>query len=326
MWRKPSGSETMTAANLPSDAALAAIQQEFLATGDALTALAERSAHVDRLVLDTATRLLPPSAAVLAVGGYGRRQLFPYSDVDMLLLFEGERAVSEAKEPIAAFLQHLWDAGLRMSHSVRTPAECTEVHNGNTELNVSLLDQRFLTGARTLYATLADKLPRFVGANRDVLVRNLGLLTRARHSKYTSTIYHLEPNVKETPGGLRDYQLVCWLQQLREGAAVPTPELREAFRFLARLRCFLHCQSRRDNNQLSFDAQDAMAEHWRSEDAAHWMRDYYRHARAVYRAAVRALDKGEEESSSLFAQLLDRRNRPSSADFSVHRERVHFRA
>jgi [protein-PII] uridylyltransferase len=113
---------------------------------------------------------------------------------------------------------------------------------------------------------------------------------------------------------------------LREGSAEPTPELREAFRFLARLRCFLHCQSRRDNNLLSFDAQDAMAEHWHSEDAAHWMRDYYRHARAVYRAAVRALDKGEEESSSLFAQLLDRRNRPANADFSVHRERVHFRA
>ena len=316
----------MTAANLPSDANLAQIQQEFLATGDALTALAERSAHVDRLVLDAAGRFLPSSAAVLAVGGYGRRQLFPYSDVDVLLLFSAERAAIESKEAIAAFLQHLWDSGLRMSHSVRTPSECTEVHNGNTELNVSLLDQRFLTGDRVLYAAMAEKLPRFIHGNRDALVRNLGQLTRDRHAKYNSTIYHLEPNVKETPGGLRDYQLVCWLQQLREGAADPTRELREAFRFLARLRCFLHCQSRRDNNQLSFDAQDAMAEHWQSEDAAHWMRDYYRHARAVYRAAMRALDKGEEESSSLFAQLLDRRSRPANADFSVHRERAHFRA
>src|SRR5215471_5544028 len=302
------------------------IQQEFLATGDALTALAERSAQVDRLVLDAASRLLPPSAAVLAVGGYGRRQLFPYSDIDVLLLFESERVAIDAKEAISAFLQHLWDCGLRMSHSVRTPAECTEVHNGNTELNVSLLDQRYLTGDRTLYAALADKLPRFVHGNRDALVRNLATLTRERHAKYAATIYHLEPNVKETPGGLRDYQLICWLDQLRDGAADPAPELREAFRFLARLRCFLHCQSSRDNNQLSFDAQDALAEHWRGEDAAHWMRDYYRHARAVHRAAVRALERGEEQSSSLFAQLRDRRNRPSDADFSVHRERVHFRS
>ena len=302
------------------------IQQEFLATGDALTALAERSAEVDRLVLDAAARLLPQEAAVLAVGGYGRRQLFPYSDIDLLLLFARERAPIEFKESIGAFLQHLWDSGLRMSHSVRTPADCTEVHDSNTELNVSLLDQRFLTGDRSLYAVLAEKLPRFVHGNRDALVRNLATLTRERHGKYASTIYHLEPNVKDTPGGLRDYQLVCWLQQLREGAADPPPELREAFRFLARLRCFLHCQNGRDNNQLSFDAQDAMAEHWHSEDAAHWMRDYYRQARTVYRAAVRALETGEGESSSLFAQLRDWRSRASNADFSVHRERVHFRA
>ena len=315
----------MTAANLPSDAPLAAIQREFLATGDGMTALAERSAQVDRVVFDAAARMLPPSAAVLAVGGYGRRQLFPYSDIDVLLLFENDRAMAEAKEPIAAFLQHLWDTGLRMSHSVRTPQECTEVHNGNTELNVSLLDQRFLTGSRTLYASLADKLPRFVHANRDALVRNLATLTRERHAKYASTIYHLEPNVKETPGGLRDFQLVCWLQQLREGSADPARELREAFRFLARLRCFLHCQSRRDNNQLSFDAQDAMAEQFHSDDTERSMREYYRHARAIHRAAVRALETGEAESSSLFAQLRDWRNRAANAEFSVHRERAHFR-
>jgi hypothetical protein len=109
----------------------------------------------------------------------------------------------------------------------------------------------------------ADYLKAYVGTylreevQQEALVRNLATLTRERHGKYASTIHHLEPNVKETPGGLRDFQLVGWLQQLREGAADPSPELREAFRFLARLRCFLHCQSRRDNNQLSFDAQDA---------------------------------------------------------------------
>src|SRR5215472_18840074 len=170
------------------------IQQEFLATGDALTALAERSAEVDRLVLDAAARLLPQEAAVMAVGGYGRRQRFPYSDIDLLLLFARERAPIEFKESIGAFLQHLWDSGLRMSHSVRTPADCTEVHDSNTELNVSLLDQRFLTGDRSLYAVLAEKLPRFVHGNRDALVRNLATLTRERHGKYAATIYHLEPN------------------------------------------------------------------------------------------------------------------------------------
>jgi [protein-PII] uridylyltransferase len=318
------------AANQPSNGSASRIRRQFLATGDALTALAERSAEVDRLVMDAAERLLFPgiagNVAVLAVGGYGRRQLFPYSDIDVLLLFPSDRHIAAAKEAISAFLRHLWDAGLRMSHSVRTPDECAEVHDSNTELNISLLDQRYLTGDRTLYAGLADRLPRFIHANRDALVRNLAQLTRDRHTKYAGTFYHLEPNVKDTPGGLRDYQLVCWLGQLREGAADPSAELRDAYHFLARLRCYLHIQSGRDNNLLTFDAQDALAERWRLPDAAQWMREYYRHARAIYRAAIRALEAGEGQTSSLFAQFRDFRSRVSNAEFSVHRERVHFRS
>ena len=175
-------------------------------------------------------------------------------------------------------------------------------------------------------------LPRFIHGNRDELIRNLAQLTRDRHAKYAGTFYHLEPNVKETPGGLRDYQLVCWLQQLhgteaaRLGVAEPTHELQQAFRFLARLRCYLHCQLGRDNNVLSFDAQDAIADEWRAVDAATWMREYYRHSRAIYRAAVRGLEASEAQASSLFAQFRDWRSRLSNADFSVHRERAHFRA
>jgi len=216
---------------------------------------------------------------VLAVGGYGRRQLFPYSDVDLLLLFESEKLAVDSKDAIAAFLRHLWDSDLRVSHSVRTPAECTEVHDRNIELNISLLDQRYLTGDRALYAGVAEKLPRFIQGNRGPLVRNLAQLARARHAKYAGTFYHLEPNVKETPGGLRDHQLVCWLDQLHGGRDSPPPEMEAAFRFLGRLRCYLHYQSGRDNNALSFDARThrgAMAE-WR---CAQWMREYYRHARS----------------------------------------------
>ena len=300
-----------------------------------MTALAQRTAQVDRLVLDTAADVLlqagSPPVALLAVGGYGRRQLFPYSDIDLLMLFDSERAALASKEAISTFLQRLWDSGLRMSHSVRTPAECAEVHDQNIELNISLLDQRYLAGDRALYAELARRLPRFIHANRDALVRNLSQLTRDRHAKFAGTFYHLEPNVKETPGGLRDHQLVCWLQQLhgtdgtRLGVAEPGPELDQAFRFLARLRCYLHCQSGRDNNLLSFEAQDSMAEQWRAHDAAAWMREYYRHARAVHRAAIRALEANEAQSSSLFAQFRDWRSRLGNADFSVVRERAHFR-
>jgi [protein-PII] uridylyltransferase len=315
-----------TAGNRPSSA----VERSFLASGDATTALAQRTAEVDQCVLAAARELLfsaaPSGLALLAVGGYGRRQLFPYSDIDLLLLFDCERAAQERKEAISAFLQRLWDSGLRVSQSVRTTAECTEVHDQNTELNISLLDQRYLAGDRPLYAELAEMLPRFLHASREPLIRNLARLTRERHAKFSNTFYHLEPNVKETPGGLRDFQLVCWLQQLHEGAADPPADLLQAFRFLARLRCYLHCLFGRDANVLSFDAQDAIGEQSHHADTARWMREYYRHARTVHRCALRELEKHEAQASSLFSQFRDWRSRVSNADFSVHRERAHFRS
>src|SRR6202047_3656994 len=106
-----------TAENRPSNADPRPIQQEFLATGDALTALAERTAQVDRVVLEAAAELLFPAApsglALLSVGGYGRRQLFPYSDIDLLLLFENDRAAEGSKKIISPFLQRLGGSGMR---------------------------------------------------------------------------------------------------------------------------------------------------------------------------------------------------------------------
>jgi len=105
----------------------------------------------------------------------------------------------------------------------------------------------------------------------------------------------------------------------------PPPEMEAAFRF--RGGCAAICITiGRDNNALSFDAQDGIAELWRNGDAAQWMREYYRHARVVYRAAIRALDASEAQFSSLFAQFRDWRSRVANADFTVHRERIHFRA
>ncbi len=308
----------------------------LLDTGGVGTALAERSAYVDRVVSSAAAEILFPAfptdgPALLAVGGYGRRQMFPYSDVDLLLLFRTTQQAVERKDAISAFLQQLWDSGLRMSHSVRTPEECAEVHDQNTELNISLLDQRYLAGDRALYAALAAKLPRFVLGNRDALARNLARLTRERHAKYGDTIHHLEPNVKETPGGLRDFQLVCWLEQLRNtesqrlGLAAPPAELEQAFRHLARLRMYLHGASGRDNNTLDFEAQDAIAEQAGAIDTAAWMREYFRHARAIHRAATRQTEIAEAQNSGLFASFRDWRSRLGNAEFSVHRERVHVR-
>ncbi|MBI4877979.1 MAG: [protein-PII] uridylyltransferase [Acidobacteria bacterium] len=256
------------------------------------------------------------SLAVAAVGGFGRRELFPHSDVDVLVLLEKEALVGASKDAMAGFLRALWDQRLRVSQSVRTLDECCALHEGNIELTVSLLDLRFLAGDRSLYDALAERLPRFLHSQRQSLVRHLSKLSRARHGKYQNTIYHLEPNLKETPGGLRDLHLLGWLGKLR---TMPPEALDESRRFLHAARCFLHLQSGRDNNLLSFDAQEEIAG---EGGAAAWMREYFRHARSIHRAALRALEAGEGANSSMLAQFRDWRARVSNADFSVARERV----
>jgi [protein-PII] uridylyltransferase len=287
-----------------------------------------RAEQVDRIVINGFFKYLvpavPSAVALLAVGGYGRRQLFPHSDVDLLLLFENDRAAGEAKEAISTLLRELWDARLRVSHSVRTPQECCELHERNLELNVSLLDQRLLAGDRALYAKLAARLPRFVHAHRDDFVRLLSRLTRERHVKFQHTFYHLEPNVKECPGGLRDCQLIRWLAQIRGTEPETDAGLTRARDFLFEIRRLLHEMSGRDANVLTFDAQDAIAE-MRHCSPAELMREHYRHARTVSRLALRSLEASEAQASSLFSQFRDWRSRLGNAEISVVRERVYLR-
>ena len=303
---------------------------------DPVPALEERAAAVDIQVrnawqehLGVAVRA---GAALLAVGGYGRRQLFPYSDVDLLLLFASDKTAASLKDAISRFLQQLWDAGMRVSQSVRTPAECSELHDDNIELNVSLLDQRYLAGDAAVYGALLGKLPRFVHGQRDALVRHLSRMTRERHASFNGTFYHLEPNIKESPGGLRDLQLISWLSQIAGttpqalAPPAPTPDLDDARHFLFGLRGCLHQHAKRDSNVLTFDAQEWIAEQTGMGEPAALMRDYFRNARTVHRSALRVLETEEARASSLFAQFRDRRARVSNADFTVSRERVFFRS
>ncbi len=308
-------------------------KQEFFRTGEPDPLLAWRTGHVDAVVLAAHRDLLAStSVALLAVGGYGRRQLFPYSDVDLLLLFENDRAVEASKKIISPFLQGLWDSGLRMSHSVRTPEECAELHDRNIELNISLLDVRFLAGDERIFAALNRQLPRLVHGRRQSLIRNLAQLTAGRRGKFQDTFYHLEPNIKESPGGLRDYQLLCWLSQIKNstdaalGAVSSFSDLETARKFLFALRCYLHYEAGRDNNSLSFDAQEAIAELTHRPSAAEFMRDYFRHARAIFHNSSWFLEASDTQTRSLFSNFRDWRSRLSNADFTVLRERVYFKS
>ena len=255
-----------------------------------------------------------PGVALAAVGGYGRRELFPYSDIDLLFLAVDEPTRTGLKEPLGPYLQGLWDSGLRISQSVRTAEECAQFDVNNVELFVSLLDRRFLTGDESVYAKLAALKP-----HRELL-EHLARLARERHSKHQNTIFHLEPNIKEAPGGLRDLQTLHWAQQL--GETSPPEDLEPAREFLFHVRWRMHKIAKRDNNTLDFAMQDQVD----PENPAHLMREYYHGARAIYRACSNLLDRSERRGTTLFARLRDRTSRLSNSDFSVLRERVHLRS
>jgi len=297
-------------------------------------AVERRTAAVEAVVMRAWEEFLAPHAsqglAVLAVGGFGRCELCPRSDVDLLLLMEREEPAAPLRSAISSFLQALWDSDLRASHSVRTVQECCAVHEQNIELNISLLDQRFLAGDQALYGKLAPGLARFFHSQRQALARHLCRLARERHAKQGGSMYQLEPNVKESPGGLRDLHLVTWLSQLRNTQpdrlpiADCVPELLPARDFLLGLRCYLHLRAGRDSNALTFDLQEEIADQF-SLDAGGWMRRYYSHARQIERAAERAMESVDEQSSNLLLQFRDWRSRVSNAEFYVSRERVYFR-
>src|SRR5579875_166342 len=278
------------------------LRQTFERTGDGAAAIRRRAAIVDNIVNKIWTSLTSEkertNIAIVATGGYGRRELFPHSDVDVLYLCASEAAERDAHQTLRSITQSLWDAGLRASPATRTLKECDKVNPDNLEFTISLLDRRFLTGDLGLYRRLEnDVLPTLALREWDIIVQNLTEIARARHARFGNTIFHLEPNIKECPGGLRDYHLAQWLailNSLRQNKAWPkllgnnlygTHNEREyAFDFLAAVRCFLHYRHKRDNNVLDWHSQDEAAslsiglETRGSADPAYWMRTYYRQA------------------------------------------------
>ncbi len=273
----------------------------------AVNPLSDRAIRVDELVRNH----WPPitEAALVAVGGYGRMELFPYSDIDLLIVSPRK----DLKEPLAPFPRTLWDAGLRVSQSVHTVEECLAIDERNLEFSVSLLDRRFLAGDRRIFARLRDP-------SRDALAPPLARMTRERHARYGETIYHLEPNIKECPGALRDLQLLRWLAQL-SGAMADPP----AHDVIFQTRILLHELAGRDYNTLNFAMQDDCSDRMGLSDPAILMQAYYREAAPLFRACLRRLDEIETRRSPLFAALRDRTARLSNAEFSVVGGRVYFR-
>jgi [protein-PII] uridylyltransferase len=278
----------------------------------------------------------PVNFALVATGGFGRGWLFPYSDIDLLFLFADRDAEHACKDPVRRFSQELWDLKLKLSPASRTLAECDRYDASNTEFTISLLDCRFLAGDRDLFRKLHDKLiPRLVMRESKSLLQGLAEVTRERYARHGMTLYHLEPNLKEAPGGLRDYNVACWLALISamdklhdwpDASSLRAPirkQLEDALDFLMSARCFLHFRQGRDDNTLSWEAQDEAASRKigaadaETLTAADWMRIYFSHARAVERAVMQLQEEIPEAWSALYRQVQSWRSRLSTADFSV---------
>ncbi|HEV2350795.1 MAG TPA: [protein-PII] uridylyltransferase [Terriglobia bacterium] len=343
-------STTSTATSLANHYAAesARIRERFEITGDGRAVALDRTALIDAALIQLYDDHGAPGSAgggedcLVALGGYGRRELFPHSDIDLLFLAPDEAAGDARRESVAALTRSLWDLGLRVGSSARALAECGELHRDNLEFSVSLLDCRWVAGDQKLFARLRHEvIPRLVAREHQNLVRDLVEMTRRRHEKYGHTIFHLEPNIKEAPGGLRDYQVSRWLETIRhlkQQARWEDPEElwppssradgRAAFDYLAATRTFLHFHQGRDDNHLTYELQDEAAalgiggRPGGSLPAAEWMRLYFRHARSIDRRCDQLLDDAIPVRTSLSALFRDWRSRQSTPDFRVERGRI----
>lgn len=324
---------------------MALVRQTCERTGDGTAAIRRRSAVVDRILIEMWRRafagLPAQNAALLALGGYGRKDLFPFSDIDVLFAFSDDKTEEQSREAVRAVIQGMWDIGLRASPCSRTVKEAGRFDPDNLEFTLATLDRRFLAGQFPLYQQLHQVVfPGLVLSEWTTITQKLNEIARARHIKYGNTIFHLEPNLKDGPGGLRDFNLAVWfavLFHLKETKEWPRQrggvfqsargDAEAAFDFLAAARCFLHFRHGRDDNILDWQSQDEAAalsiglETRGTADPSYWMRTYYRHARVIYRRAVLLMEH-LPAPVSFYRQFRRRRTPIAGTDFLLDQGRI----
>ncbi len=286
---------------------------EALATSGASTRHLHRSLRqLAKLVDDLLVQLwqragFAPRLCLVAVGGFGRGELFPHSDVDVLVLLPDGQSPEDTpglKEQLEAFIGSCWDTGLEIGSSVRTVSECLAESAKDITVQTSLLESRCITGDADLFAQFSQRYQAVMDPLAFMQAKVLEL--RQRHTKFEDTPYALEPNCKESPGGLRDLQIILWVahaaglgdswQALVHSGMATSHEAREIQRneaLLSLIRVRLHLISRRREDRLVFDLQTAVAESFGHEAevtpegrlklraSEKLMRDYYWAAKAV---------------------------------------------
>lgn len=277
------------------------LQQQFDAGSPIEDLVYQRASFVDEILNQIWQQHIPDYTPVslIAVGGYGRGELHPYSDIDVLILLD-ESISDTPPDSLSSFLTQLWDVGLEIGHSVRTIQECRQQAEDDITIATNLLEARLLCG----HSALFESLQQLTVTNKTWDTRRFFELKRQeqldRHQRYNDTANNLEPNIKESPGGLRDIQVVNWVAQqhfdvknlegLRQKGFLANSEyetLQKAQNFLWTIRFVLHHLAGRKQEKLMIDFQRELAKKlgYKDDDSRlaveKFMKDYYRCARSV---------------------------------------------
>ncbi|MBN2865498.1 MAG: [protein-PII] uridylyltransferase [Thiotrichales bacterium] len=259
----------------------------------------ERSTYIDQVLKKIWKHFIPESqnVALLAIGGYGRGELLPFSDIDILILIENEQL---ANENVSGFITFLWDLGFDLGHSVRTINDCFEEGQKDISTATSLLESRWITGEYELYQEMQTIWNNLTFWPSKDFFKAKVREQKNRHKRFNDTVYQLEPNVKESPGGLRDIQTIYWVAKRHFNASsineliqhnfLSSEEFREieaGYRYLNRVRFALHHMRCRKEDRLQFDNQQIIAESFGYQDTPEkmaveqFMSSYYRNVHSV---------------------------------------------
>jgi [protein-PII] uridylyltransferase len=325
------------------EAESARLRHDFSATKDGLKYLQERSALADSMArrlwaqFVVSAGIEPSRIVFAAVGDFGRETLFPYSDVEIVFLAAPGEVTEKFKDAIHRLTQAMTEIGLKTNTTARVVSEFAQLDSDHAETVLSLLDCRFLDGDQEFFASLRNRvIPDLMVRESQALVERLAELTRNSRRKFANTVFHLEPNVKDGPGGFQDYVTARWLAALsamEKQDGWPDPQtffspanqtaMDSALAFFASLRCFLHFRNKRDHNLLTWDAQDDAAtqkigtQNTDAASATDWMRIYFCHARAVDHISGQLLEEMPAAQSLFYRQLETWRTGFSDEDFSV---------
>ncbi len=282
--------------NLQAQQAL--LEQDFLKNKNPASLLKKQTKLIDELLnLVWEHSALNNEVTLIAVGGYGREELFPYSDIDLLILLP-DNVSDEQNEEIGTLIGILWDLGLNIGHSVRSLQECIDEAANDSTIQTNLLESRLLCGSQVIYTRFFIEIKQQLDPT-NFLASKVSEQNN-RHAKFNDTAYNLEPNIKESPGGLRDIQTILWLSQsqglgnnwleLAKNGVISQEELTEIKRHernLHTLRIRLHYLAKRSEDRLLFDFQNELAANLGLVDtegkraSEQLMQSYYRSARFI---------------------------------------------